>query len=282
MNISFLDFWGNFDFNNNFFVHYFKSLFPDQQINITSPENADTVIFSCFGQQHKTVNRSKTKKIFFTGENIRPNFNECDYSFTFDFDDHGGKNIRIPLWYFYIDWFGVGSYGDPKYLLPINEINGTWFNTKKTKTCCTVFSNPKQERFSMIECLTKYFPVDCYGKPFGRHTNGEDDKYNIISQYKISMCFENGIYPGYVTEKLLHSRTAGNLALYWGHSDVKNDFNTKGFINVNDFNSFEECAEYVNYLLNNDTKYNEIVQEPIFNCNFFEFNNSVFDILTKT
>lgn len=279
MNLCFLDFWNDFDKNNNFFIHYFKLLFPEKTINVTSESDADLVIFSCFGKQHKNVNRSKTKKIFFTGENIRPNFYECDYSFTFDLDDYNGKNIRIPLWYFYIDWFNVGSYGNPKYLLPVNEIKGLWFNKEKTKTSCAVFSSPKPERFFMINCLSKYFPVDCYGKPFGKHTSGEDDKYNTISQYKISMCFENSLYPGYVTEKLFHSRTAGNLSLYWGHSDVKYDFNPKGFINANDFNSFEECAEYVNYLLNNDTKYNEIIQEPIFSCNFFDFEKKIKSIL---
>lgn len=281
MNISFCDFWGNFDPNNNFFVHYFKSLIPDQQINITSHENADIVIFSCFGQQHKTVNRSKTKKIFFTGENIRPNFSECDYSFTFDFDDCGGKNIRIPLWYMYIDWFGVNSYGNPSYLLPPTEFNGKWFNNIKEKSCCTVFSNPKHERFLIINALTKYMPVECYGKPFGKHTDGEEDKYQKISQYKASICFENGIHSGYVTEKLLHARTAGNLAIYWGHSDVKHDFNPEGFINADDFKTPDDCAHYVNDILNDENKYKEIISKPVFNCNFFEFDNSITDIFKR-
>lgn len=279
MKISFTDFWGDFNYNNNFFIYFIKKILANTDVILTDLENADIVIYSSFGQNHKTVNRKKTKKIFFTGENIRPNHSECDYSFTFDFDDYCGKNIRIPLWYLYIDWFDVKSYGNPQYLLPLNEMTGKWFLRKKNKKCCTVFSSPKPQRYSIISALSQYFSVDCYGKPFGNHSDGEEIKYNIISDYKINICFENSIYSGYVTEKLLHARTAGNLALYWGHNDVKYDFNKDGFINANEFNSFEECAEYVKYVIDNADKYNKIINTPIFNCNFFDFEERVKAIL---
>jgi len=278
MKLAFVDFWGNFDHNNNFFVHYFKKLLKKEPLYIVNKDDADIAIYTCFGNEHSSINRSKTKKIFFTGENIRPDFNQCDYSFTFDFDDYGGKNIRIPLWYMYIDWFGIKTYGNPSYLIPPSEFNGKWFNTTKEKDCCTVFSNPKHERFLMINALSKYMQVECYGKPFGKHTDGEEDKYQKISQYKTSICFENGIQSGYVTEKLLHARTAGNLPIYCGHSDVKYDFNPEGFINANDFKSFEECAEYANTILNNHDKYNNMLKAPIFNCKFFEFDAKVYNI----
>jgi hypothetical protein len=278
MKLSFCDFWGDFDYHNNFFTHYFKKLIKNN-ITITSPDQADVLIYSCFGNSHQNVNRAKVKKIFFTGENIRPNFLECDYSFSFDFDEYGGKNIRIPLWYLYIDWFDVKSYGNPKYLLPPNEINGIWFNSVKEKDCCTVFSSPRQNRYDMMHALQKYMIVDGYGRPFGNHTDGEDDKYEKISKYKSNICFENTIYPGYVTEKLLHARTAGTLAIYYGHPSVKQDFNPDGFINLYDFSSVAECAEYVQYVMNNSVLYNKIINQPIFTDNFFKFNEKVQSIL---
>jgi len=279
MNICFLDFWDNFDPKNNFFIHYFKKLLDNKNILVTNLHDADIVLYSCFGNSHLNVNRNNKIKIFYTGENIRPNFNECDYSFTFDYDDYGGKNIRIPLWYLYIDWFNVNTYSNPNYLLPVNEINGYWFNNKKTNTCCTVFSNPKIERILMMQALKKHFDIHGYGKPFGNWTDGEKDKYEKISTYKASICFENSVKSGYVTEKLLHARTAGNLAIYYGHKDTNLDFNEKGYINTIDFKSFDECADYINYILNNENKYNEIIKEPIFNCKFFDFDDKVKTIL---
>ena len=32
----------------------------------------------------------------------------------------------------------------------------------------------------------------------------------------MSLCFENSFYPGYITEKLIHSLLSGCKSLYWG------------------------------------------------------------------
>ena len=111
MNVAFLDFWFGFQPENNFFIHLLRLI--KESVNITSPENADVIFYSCFGDSHKNFN---IKKIFFTGENLRPDFNDCDLSLSFDFDNYNNKNIRLPLWYLYIDWFNVKSYNNRAYM----------------------------------------------------------------------------------------------------------------------------------------------------------------------
>jgi hypothetical protein len=104
MNISFADFWDGFQDNNNFFIDLLKTI--NSNFNLVPFSNeTEILIYSCFGHTHHHANRSKVKKIFYTGENLRPNFNECDYSLTFDFDSYDGRNIRLPLWMLQIDWF---------------------------------------------------------------------------------------------------------------------------------------------------------------------------------
>lgn len=261
MNISFLDFWSSFDPNNNFFTHLFKEI--QENINITNATDADIIIFSCFGEENKKYNHCK--KIFFTGENIRPNFDYCDYSFTFDFDDFNGKNIRIPLWYLYIDWFDVKSYSDPSCLIPVNFLNKT-INRKKNKFCATVFSKPIQSRFEIINKIQTYKSVDCYGKI---HPNslpdGEDKKLDILSNYKFSICFENSIYPGYFTEKLLHAKIAGTIPLYYSDKTFSEDFNEKCCLNVINYENFDHFLEDIKEIDNNDEKYQEILNQPLFN-----------------
>jgi len=298
MNIAFVDFWQNFNPYNNFFVHYFKNLVQDTNIEInivSNPQNADISIcnnycYSQYGKDHCGLNSLKTIKIFYTGEPYgietpEPNVDEYDYIFSFE---HGNKekNIRIPLWYLYINWFSKEMENGPSYLLPVNELeqkSSKWFNVKKDKDCCAVFSNPKQERFDIIQALSKHIKIDCFGKPFNNSMSdhGGDNKYKKISEYKSSMCFENKIQSGYVTEKLLQSRVCGNLAIYWGHSDVKEDFNPEGFVNAADFKTFDECAEYVCYILQDENKYNEMVNKPIFSSSFFKFDEKVKSILTS-
>lgn len=261
MKISFVDFWPGFDTKNNFLYFLFREIY--QNIEVVDPSNSNLMIYSCFGKEHLKYNQ---KKIFYTGENIRPNFNECDYSLSFDIDDYGGKNIRLPLWYFYISWFDGVSYNNPKFILPVNQINDNIFIRKeKNKFCSTVYSNESKYRKEFFDILSTYKKVDGYGRPFNNWSNGEDKKYEIISDYKFNICFENSDYYGYHTEKLLHAKTAGCIPIYWGSETITEDFNPNCFINLKDFNDdLYSLFEYIKEIDNNDKLYESLKKEPLF------------------
>lgn len=265
MNLSFSDFWGGVNPDNNFFTDLIQNIRPDCKVVPFSNEHTDILIYSCFGRHHQTADRSRVKKIFYTGENIRPNFNECDYSLTFDFPNYNGKNIRLPLWMLQIDWFNKTGYGNPKFIIPQSELRNSRFSIRpKTKFCSMVFSNPIPNRIEILQKLSKYKTIDCYGAPFGNHSEGEDIKYDIISNYKFNICFESGIHPGYYTEKILHAKVAGCVPIYWADENCKHDFNTKSFINLNNFPSIDALIEKIIELDNNEDEYNNIVSEYLF------------------
>lgn len=265
MNLSFSDFWGGVNPHNNFFTDLIQSIRPNCNVVPFSNEHTDVLIYSCFGRQHQTADRSRVKKIFYTGENIRPNFNECDYSLTFDFDSYGDRNIRLPLWLIQIDWFGKINYGNPQFVIPPSELRISRYSVRpKTNFCCIVFNNPIPNRVEIIQKLSKYKNVHCYGRPFGNHFYGEDTKYDTICNYKFNICFENGIHPGYYTEKPIHAKVAGCLPLYWADENCKRDFNTKSFLNLNDFSSIDDYVEQIIQLDNNDEEYNNIVSQHLF------------------
>jgi len=216
MKISFTDFWQyprSFDPNNNFLIHLIRSIRDD--VIVTSPSEADVIIYTIFGNEHRMYN---CKKIFFSGENLRPNYDECDYSITYDFDDYGGKNVRIPLWVHYIDWFRVGSYDNPEYLIPEEYLyTENKFSIKpKSKFCSAVYSNPIGNRNEVSNILSSYKMVERFGKVHdNKLPDGERYKMDIISDYKFNICFENSIHPGYYTEKLLHAKVAGCIPIYY-------------------------------------------------------------------
>ena len=263
MNVAFLDFWYDFQPENNFFIHLVKSI--KENVNITSPEKADVIFYSCFGDSHKKYN---SKKIFFTGENLRPDFNNCDLSLSFDFEDYNSRNIRLPLWYLYIDWFNVKSYKNPDWLIPVEYLSNDNEFTKKDKKqfCSTVFSSPYDSRFNMINLLNTYNSVDCYGKIHNNKLpDGEKYKMDVISNYKFNICFENSVYPGYFTEKLLHAKIAGCIPIYYSDKSYSNDFNTKCCINLIDFENGYELVEYIKKIDNDDNLYQSIKNEKLFN-----------------
>ena len=266
--ICFQDFWPGFQPNHNFLFYLFKDVFGDVQ-TVSDPSQSDFQIFSCFGNQNKI--KKGPCRIFYTGENIRPDFSQCDYSLTFDFEDYGGKNIRLPLWLWQIDWWDHKDYENPKFVLPYDEIEDNRFiQTPKTKEVVAVFNNPEKHRVKMVEELRNLgVTVDCYGKPFNNWFYGEEAKYETISQYKFSICFENTLYPGYYTEKLFHAKTAGTVPLYYADDSCHEDFDFEGFLNLHDFEDEKSMAKYVKELLD-DPQQHQIQclnQTPLFNKN---------------
>lgn len=263
MRLAFTDFWQYpkpFNPNNNFLIHLIRSVKID--VEIVSPDKADIIIYSIFGNEHKKYN---CKKIFFTGENIRPNFEECNYSISFDFDDYDGRNIRIPLWYWYIDWFNVGSYDNPDYLIPVKYLYepNEFSNKEKINFCSAVYSNPVGIRNDFVNRLSYYKKVDCFGKihEFNKLQDGEKYKMDVISNYKFNICFENSSYSGYYTEKLLQAKIAGCVPIYYSDKKVYEDFNKDCFLS---YNNIDELIEKIVDLDNDDLLYNEIKNQPLF------------------
>ena len=268
MNLSFCDFWGGFDHNNNFFTEVFK-ICTDVHV-IPLSHKTDILIYSCFGNDHQGIDRNKTKKIFYTGENIRPNFNDCDYSFTFDFEDYNNRNVRVPLWLLYIDIFQKQTYTNPEYIIPIEfitqpQLYNNFFNKQKKHPCCIINKHLGNKRNELVQSLCTKMEVHGYGGAFNNTIpDGESNKLNLISDFKFHICFENSIQPGYYTEKLLHAKVAGTIPLYYADENVNKDFNTEGFINLNNFNTIDDFIEYVLYVNSNEKIFNKIKNEPLF------------------
>lgn len=265
--INFLDFWGGFDPKSNFFTYALEYL--GYNIEVAPISQCDMVIYSCCGNNHNHVNRKKTKKIFYTGENLRPNYDQCDMSLSFDEDSE--KNIRLPLYLLYIDFFNEKSWGNPFYLLPTDWTeNNPYSKSPKTGFCSAVFSNPTPERMALVEAFkNQYKPISCFGRPFGSHTDGEHLKYLIVSQYKFSLCPENTRYPGYVTEKLFHAKTAGAIPIYSGSNNCFGDFNPNSYIDIDQY-SIPELIERVKYIDENESEYQRILSEPTFGKEIYE------------
>jgi len=265
MKLAFCDFWEGFQYDNNLFFHLFQELFGN--VRLSNPDECDVLIYSCFGKRHTFIpSKSKGKiKIFYTGENIRPNYEECDYSFSFDFPDYGGRNIRFPLWLYQIDWYNKKDYQNPKYVIPFEEINDNkWIRTPKTEFCCGIWNNPEEKRVQTQKVFSTYKKFDLYGKTSGNWFYGEEQKLDILSKYKFSICYENAIHGGYLTEKLFHAKIAGTIPIYRADKMSHIDFNPKSFINLEDFSSIEELLDYVREVDQSEEKTLHYQQEKLF------------------
>lgn len=215
-------------------------------------DNPDILFYSCFGDEHLKYDCTR---IFYTPENARPNFNRCDYAFSYDYPITE-RNYRLPL---YRRWHGYNQ------LLDLRDPDKVILQNRKF--CSFMVSNPRAiERIDFFNKLSLYRHVDSGG----RHLNnigspiepGAENKMDWMRNYKFSITFENSSYPGYTTEKLMHALITDTIPIYWGNPIAFLDFNPKAFINCHDFNSFDEVIELVKEIDQNESLYKEYLSQP--------------------
>lgn len=91
--LKFTDFWKGFDAANNIFLDYLK-----QHYYVVLSDNPDYIIYSAFGHDYLKYD---CIRIFFTCENIRPDFNLCDYALAFDWMTFEDRYVRFPVYMLY-------------------------------------------------------------------------------------------------------------------------------------------------------------------------------------
>ncbi len=250
--IDFVDFWPNFNKADNYITQLLKTRYT---LEIT--DKPDFLIYSVFSNNYKQFN---CPKIFYTGENVRPDFTKCDYSFSFDYIDNP-RNYRLPL---YAWW------APPEQLIKPKDLNVHKILSQKTKFCNFIYGNPNaKKRIEFMQKLSRYKQVDCCGtllNNVGRVVT-EMEKVDFIKDYKFTIAFENSEYPGYTTEKIVQPMLVNSLPIYCGNPLIDKDFNTRSFLNYNDFPSEEKLIEKIIEIDQDDNLYFEYLEQPYYHNN---------------
>ncbi len=277
LRVNFVDFWRDFSKTDN----YFHNLLETKYDLVIDEHDPQLLFYSGprFGNQHLKYARSKTKKIFYTGENVRPPFSECDYAFSFDCLDDP-RNYRLPLWVLYLDWFGKDNKGrepsylvDPNSLIKDNNSRVDRIRSEKYRFCGFLYRNPSGNRVSFLSKLSEYKRVHSTGQLLNNcgFTLGgnEQHKLDFLNSCKFTIAFENASYPGYVTEKIVHPMAANSIPIYWGSERIGEEFNSRSFVNLYDFSNEEEVIEQIRKIDNDDSLYERYLREPWFHNNDF-------------
>ena len=183
---------------------------------VNNPADADISLYSCYGNHADLRQTDHTARILFLGENVRPSFTDFDLSLSFDLCEYGGRNIHLPLWMLEIDWFDK-SYPDRTPFKISSFTQSRKIDAfSRSNSIVHIGNNREPFRAYLLQALlANGIEVDT----FGIHSNPVADKFELCKSYKISLCPENSFYPGYVTEKLLHSFVSGASSIYWGGMD---------------------------------------------------------------
>ena len=201
--------WFSDDTESNFYNNGFIQIL-QKQYDIIYSDEPDFLLYGPCGYEHL---RYECVRIFYTPENIRPDYNIADYSIDFDYTTFGDRHLRLPFafWSFY---------GKSQQETMDNRIS---LLPQKTKFCGFVVSNNglTDKRDAFFDALNTYKHVDSGGRWKNNIGGNIDNKVEWLKSYKFNLCFENSSYPGYLTEKLFDAFMAGCVPIYWGDTSLR-------------------------------------------------------------
>jgi hypothetical protein len=232
-------------------------------INIVYKNNNDCnfIISSHFERNNPYWNYKKKKYMYWSGESYVPKTNENEiksiYLLTFIIDKQNFLHIPYFL-------YSPHLYKQRKYI-----------NNKREYFLGYCSSNKVIEREKIFNLFVNKKGIEMchsYGKCYGNYpkTNKRkiqnkwygDDIIDKYSKYQFVIAMENTCKDGYITEKIINAFYSGAIPIYWGCNSINKYFNEKAFININNFNSFEDCVDYVINLTDEDI--NKMRNEPIY------------------
>lgn len=275
LKINFTDFWSGFEKTDNYL---FNLISKHHQVEIA--DDPDILFFSCYGNSYLEYD---CLRVFYTAENLRPDFTGCDFALTFDYNSHP-NHYRLPLYAFYLE---QKSYWQ-KILenISLEEAERIWH--AKKKFCCMVVSNGRSpKRIEFYKKLSRYYRVDSGGRFMNNVGGPVQDKLEFIKDYRFVISFENSSHPGYTTEKILEPLMVKSIPIYWGDPRVSEEFNPQAFLNRHDFQNDDELIEKIHFIDTNPRFAIEMLAQPVFpnnryphsieEANIMHFLNRVID-----
>lgn len=260
--IHYVDFWKKLDPENFFFTKMLKTKYNV----VLDSENPDFVFCSNFGREYVKYD---CIRILFLGEAKTPDFNVYDYAIGFDDITYSDRYLRYPL--FLVDRVLI------KKALNKHTFSDEYYLNKK-KFCNQVVSNSSGDKIrdDFFDALSKYKQVDSGGRYRNNLPDGKPvaSKEAFQKEYRFSLAFENCSYPGYVTEKIVDAFAADTIPIYWGDTDIANDFNPEAFIDCSKLSSLDEMVQAVKRVDENEELYLKMIKAPAVKGDSDKISNS--------
>jgi len=273
--INFKHFHPDFNFKDNPAINILR-----QHYKVTVSNNPDYIFYSICNAENSFMGEQKNfsvgsfhnrwrmpelkgdfAKIFFTGENCKPDMDKCDWAFTPCLDKYVNhpRHTRItPIAHSFANSTFPGN------------------NTKKKKFCCFIYANSISFRDDFFKKLSTYKRVDAPGvcmnnmHPINDHNSPTNSRrsaswrseiIDFMKDYKFAITFENSSSPGYTTEKIYHALYAGCIPIYWGNPYVEKDIDAKWFINYHRYNKFRDLLKRIVEIDNDDDLCSSYLEE---------------------
>ncbi len=242
-----------------------------QSFEITHDINKANVLLEGGYPDEQIHNYKKWEyKINFVGEPVLPKSDKYDIVLTSI--NHIDNIVDLPLSVAYIHCNNFLPY----------LINRPTITSVPGQFCSFIVSNPGCETRNIIfNLLNRYKKVNSMGRfanNIGKIINypyWSPHFFNVLSNHKFMICFENTKMETYSTEKIVNSYLGRTIPIYWASHNIKNIFNPDSMLFLEDESeeSIKKLLEKIIELDNDDQKYLEYINRPIFTADNIRFWN---------
>lgn len=198
-------------------------------------------------------------------------------------------SVDFNLFDYVIGWDDFSP--NPRYarMHPVLRLEGSAFRSSNPENfsirpmssrgfCSFVASNGLAHpmRDSFVKRLSEAKRVDSWGKHMnnsGQIANSstgqgwELEKIELESGYKFSLAIENGVYPGYITEKVFSGAMAGAVPIYWGNPLVGDDLNLERIFSLHAYESIDAAISAILQLEKDPERLENMSRQPIMTVN---------------
>lgn len=245
-------------FNGYYHTNWLNSKLADKYILSLDNNEPDYLIYNVFNDNDLNSNYSDAIRIAIYTENVMPDINYADYII-------GHYHINYLDRYFKYSIFLWQNFSDI-----IKKRQEVMKMPIRKKFCAAVISNCRARfRLNFIHKLSQYKKVDIEGRcKFFNNSQKIKNKIEFLSNYKFSLSMENSDGDGYISEKIVHSFSAGTIPIYYGNYCLDEYINPKTYILIKGEKDIDKKIEYIKMIDNNDTLYLSIMKEnPIIEKN---------------
>jgi hypothetical protein len=279
--IKFVDFGTTFNQKENDFVNALM-----KRYNVEISSQPDYLFFSDFGRR-EYLNFKNCIRIYFTSENLCPDFNICDYAIGFSHLTFEDRYLRMPFYLLTKLIPRAAIYASDIQKAKTKHLFTEDIIKEKSDFCSFIYTHADKFRDDLFRELSKYKTVNSGGGHLNNLGYRVPGKTAFESKHKFSIACENGATSGYTTEKIMQAFTAQTVPIYWGDPNVSTDYNEKAFINCNCISSLQEIVEKVKEIDTDNEKYLAMLREPAFANTFpldtieSDFENFLFNIFDQ-
>jgi hypothetical protein len=210
---------------------------------------------------------------FITGENRQPEFRRAKKQIGFwrsykDRDDV----FRFPNWMWHLDWPELENQpAYPRYgmrlsidrlMRPISDSYTKEQLLSRLNLAVLFSKHLKEPRHRLFQLTDAALGCDGFGGAFGTDDR-QQPKMPVMEGYRFSLCPENSIGDGYITEKIPEAFHSGCIPISWCRpEDLAEDFNPEAVVNLYGLDD-QQCRDVLAELIGAGDLLNSLISVPL-------------------